>query len=334
MKVEYIYRPPSDMVSIEKCFNNIISAISHNNVTVRKSFVKTFRCLPITILYNIIRYAFKSRSNTIFHITGDVQYVACLMRSRNTVLTVHDCVVLHDNTANKLYKWLVYYLWYYLPLKRLKYVCCISEETKRDLISFFPWVESKIRIIPSPVSTQFKFSPKEFNEQSPQILHVGTRANKNLLRVISALKGINCHLRIIGKLGQQELDLLSASKTNYSNDFNISDEALILEYEQSDIVSFPSLFEGFGLPIVEAQIVGRPVITSDMEPMKTVGQGAVLVNPFSIDSIRHGFLSIINSKQLREECISEGLVNSKNYTSDKVADMYYALYKTMNTNKK
>ena len=326
MDIEYIYRAPSDMVSIEKCFNSIICSISQKDIKVRKSFVKTFKFLPLTIIYNIIRYAFKSRTKRIFHITGDVQYVACLMKKNNTVLTIHDCVVLHDASANKLYRLLVYYLWYYLPLKRLKYICCISEETKRDLISFFPWVESKLSVIPSPVSTQFHYCPKEFNVDCPQILHVGTRDNKNLLRVIQALSGIKCHLRIIGKLNDIQMDLLKKESTNYSSDFNISEEDIIREYNDADIVSFPSLFEGFGLPIIEAQIVGRPIITSNIEPMKTVGKGAVLVNPLSVESIRQGFQCVIDSKEIREKCVSDGLNNCKNYTADKVSDMYYSLY--------
>lgn len=329
MKVEYIYRPPSDMVSIEKCFNNIISCVANYEIVTNKSYVKRFRFFPFTILFNIIRYAIKSRSKKIFHITGDVQYVGCLMNRNNTVMTIHDCVLLHSQSIGKLYKKIIYWFWYYFPLRNLKYICCISEETKKDLISFFPWAESKISIIPSPVSNSFHYVSKEFNEINPIILHVGTRENKNLIRVIQALNGLKCHLRIIGKLGQQELELLNALHLDYSNDYNISEESLIQEYERADIVSFPSIFEGFGLPIVEAQMVGRPVLTSNIEPMKTIGKGSLFVDPYSIESIHDGFATLLNSKEVRDKCIHDGLMNCQKYTADKVAGMYYALYKTI-----
>ena len=327
MKVEFIYRPVSEMVSIEKCFNSVIHNISkENDVQASKSFVKRLPFWPLTVIYNIIRFAVRSYSNKIFHITGDIQYVGCLMNPNNTVMTIHDCVVLRNDSAGLLYKKIVYYLWYYLPLKRLKYICCISEETKKDLIHFFPWVNNLI-IVPSPVSDDFKYNEHIFNKDCPVILHVGTRENKNLIRVIQALSGIKCRLRIIGRLSDEQLTALIENKIDYSNDFNITDEQLVKEYNDSDIVSFPSLFEGFGLPIVEAQIVGRPVVTSNIEPMRSIGQGAILVDPMSTDSIREGFYKVIEKKEIREKCISDGLKNSQKYTGEKIASMYFDLYK-------
>lgn len=330
MKVEFIYRPVSEMVSIEKCFNSVIHNISkENDVQASKSFVKRLPFWPLTVIYNIIRFAVRSYSNKIFHITGDIQYVGCLMNPNNTVMTIHDCVVLRNDSAGLLYKKIVYYLWYYFPLKRLKYICCISEETKKDLIHFFPWVEKNLTVVPSPVSDEFQYSEHRFNEACPVVLHVGTRENKNLIRVIQALAGIKCHLRIIGKLSNNQLAALEENHVDYSNDFNVSDEQLVKEYQNSDIVSFPSLFEGFGLPIVEAQIVGRPVVTSNIEPMRSIGKGAILVNPKSTDAIRKGFIKVIEKNDIREKCVSDGLMNSQKYTGAEVASMYYTLYKKM-----
>lgn len=330
MKVEYIYRPPSAMVSIEKGFDSVIRCITkHEDIIPSKSFVKPFAFWPFTIIYNMVRYGLRSRCHRIFHITGDIQYVGCFMNSKRTIMTVHDCVVLHNEAASWFYKNLVYYLWYYLPLKHLKYICCISEETRKDLVTFFPWVEHKLTVVPSPVSDKFYNSPKQYNIKCPRILHVGTRDNKNLPRVIQALEGLNCHLRIIGKLTEENVALLKSIAVDYSNDYNITDEQIVQEYIDADMISFPSLFEGFGMPIVEAQLVGRPVVTSDKEPMKTVGKGAMLVNPESVESIREGFCRIMNSKEIWEQCVSEGLNNCQQYTAEKVADKYYELYHQM-----
>lgn len=330
MEIEYIYRPPSEMVSIEKCFDAIIGSMSRQKeVKISKSYVKSLWIWPFTLAYNIIQYAFKSRRHRVFHITGDVQYLGCLMNPKNTIMTIHDCVSLHNASASFLYRRLVYYLWYYFPLKHLKYICCISRETYRDVLSFFPWAEPKLIIIPSPVSDQFNYKERSFNETCPRILHIGTRENKNLMRVIYALKGVKCHLRIIGKLTEEIFSIMKSIGIEYSNDYNISEEQIVQEYVDSDIVSFPSLFEGFGLPIVEAQAVGRPVVTSNIEPMRTIGRGAVFVDPYSIESIRDGFLSVITNKDIREKCVSDGLRNCKNYSSEKVSEMYFLQYNKM-----
>ncbi|MCQ4917069.1 glycosyltransferase family 1 protein, partial [Bacteroides nordii] len=72
-----------------------------------------------------------------------------------------------------------------------------------DLIFFFPWAADKLVVVPSPVGEEFQFTPKSFKGSWPQILHVGTRSNKNLECVIEALDGINCKLDIIGNLTEE-----------------------------------------------------------------------------------------------------------------------------------
>lgn len=331
MKVEYIYRSPSDAVSIEKCFDSIINNISEREgYIISKSFLKKFKFWPVGLLYNIIRYSLKSRQKKIFHITGDIQYVACLMNSDNTILTIHDLVGLHNPEMSKCFRIILYYLWYYFPLKRLKYICCISEFTKRDLIEHFPFAKDKITVIPSPVSDIFGHFPKDFNAIRPRILHVGTRSNKNLERVIQALNGIPCCLSIVGVLSEKQKELLIVNNIDAKVSSNLSDEEMIKEYQSADIISFPSLFEGFGLPVIEGQVVGRPVLTSILEPMRTVaGPNSILVDPESVDSIRNGFLTIINDKEKRDLCVESGLVNAKKFTTNFVVDEYCKIYNKM-----
>lgn len=331
MQISYIFRAQGTQRSIERVFEPIIQEMILAGHRVDVQYAMWGSGLFSTLWKNI-RYFSKLSKRTLCHITGDVQYVACLMDPDNTILTIHDLVPLHNKNVPWYSKWLCYWLWYYIPLKRLKLVTCISEATRQDLISFFPWAEDKIEVIQNPVSPDFQYVPKVFNEECPRILHIGTNSNKNLVSVIEAIKGEKCHLRIIGKIPEKELELLNRYNISYSNEAFVSDNQIIQEYIDCDIVSFPSLFEGFGMPIIEGQAVGRVVVTSDIAPMNSVaGKGAVLIDPHSIASLKSGILRAINDASYRENVIQEGLQNAKKYTvssiSSRYLDMYNHLYK-------
>ena len=114
-----------------------------------------------------------------------------------------------------------------------------------------------------------------------------------------------------------------------TNKIEISEEELISEYSNSNILCFTSLYEGFGLPILEAQAQNCCVITSNLSPMNQVaGEGAALfVNPFSISEIREAFLQLMNNENLRKQLIFRGKKNIENYKLDIIVQKYKNLYK-------
>ena len=108
---------------------------------------------------------------------------------------------------------------------------------------------------------------------------------------------------------------------------DLNENQLIQEYQEADIINFPSLFEGFGMPIIEGQTVGRVVVTSNLSPMKEVaGNGAFLVNPLSVDEIRKAYSKIIASEDLRDLLIRRGVENSSYYAASKIAREYMQIY--------
>lgn len=105
----------------------------------------------------------------------------------------------------------------------------------------------------------------------------------------------------------------------------MTDEEILHEYEQCDIVNFPSFYEGFGMPIIEGQAVGRVVVTSDLSPMKEIAGGAaVLVNPAEPSSILSGYREAIAHQPV---FVKAGLENVKRFRIEKITEEYYSIYK-------
>lgn len=322
MKVTYFY--PARSTSIKRVFQAF-----NRNVNDRDELDEPCEeVTPMGIFRNLLfTFRNRNRGGGINHVAGGIHYCCLALPAKNTILTIHDTVSLNYYKQNKIKYLFIYFFWYYLPLKHIKYITSISPKTKEELGMLFPWCKSKIVFIPNALSPGFIFSPATKFSEIPRILHIGTRENKNLKRVIKALDGLPCHLRIIGKINKEIKSLLLEHKVEYSNNFNLTDQEILLEYKKCDIVSFPSLYEGFGMPIIEGQAIGRPVITSNLSPMKEIaGGGACLVNPCSVESIKNGFLKIISDETYRKDIINCGLDNVRHYNKDSVSSQYISLY--------
>ena len=324
MEILYIERNHKAGFSIAKVFAPIIASFENSNIIE----VPSNQAGVLDIFKNLL-YVFKHRScNGINHVTGDVHYVIFSLIGLKTVLTIHDTV--NYDQFRGIKRIVAKYLWYVLPVLFARKVVCISNTTRDRVISCTRCNKSKISVIYNPIGKEFKFNKYTFHKEHPVILHIGTRKNKNLLRVIEALKQINCILRIIGELSNEQLSALSINKINYSNAYNLSDEQILHEYENCDIVSFPSLYEGFGMPIIEANKVGRPVLTSYIEPMiEVAADSALFVNPYDVNSIRSGFTKIICDDSFRESLIVKGIRNANRFSLDKIVYQYNKIYESL-----
>ena len=292
-----------------------------SHISFRKKYVRYYRAMPWNVIYNMFQcLGWRTKIN---HITGQIHYCALLLPSKRTIVTVHDVGM----SRNGIKKALLKLFWFYLPLSHVRYITCISYTTRRELLALYPSLEDKIRVIYNPVNIRFQYIQKEFDRHLPVVLHIGTRPNKNLERVIQALRGIHCQLRIIGKLTQLQMKLLHDCSITYSNAFKLTDAEIVEEYKNCDIVSFPSLYEGFGMPIIEGQATGRVVLTSNIDPMKEIANdSALLVDPFDVESIHGGFYQLIENEELRKSLISRGLHNVARFQPSVIAEKYLQLY--------
>lgn len=307
--------------SIERVFDVLEPYFADLNVS--RFAVPKFTSGFGAVFKNILSCA--NLNGRLYHITGDIHYVSLGLKKNCTILTIHDCVFMHKYTGlkRKLFQW----LFLKIPVARCAVITTISEFTKSEIIKFTGCKPEKIIVIPDPVDERFKFSPKKFCQNSPTILFIGTSAHKNLDRVIEAVSGINCKLNIIGKITQVQEQRLRELGICFNSSKSLSDGEVVDEYNKCDILLFPSTFEGFGLPILEAQQTGRVVITSDIPPMNAVaGDGAFFVNPYSIESIRNGLLDVISDSLLRQTLIERGLNNLELYRPQYIAERYRAIY--------
>lgn len=328
MEILYIYRNPKMGFSIGKVFKPIEKEMTrYASVSYLNLPCSNYR--PIGLLRNIFKVIEHCKKNKydIIHITGAEHYLLPFLCRKNVVVTIHD-LGFYTNFRRNTFKSKWIFLSRVKTLKLATALTFISNKSYEETINTINIPFGKCHVIPNPVDDIFfeKYKRKE-QGNSITILQVGTKPNKNLERTIVALNGLNCHLRIVGPLNTKVESLLKNNNINYSNTFNISDEELLNEYRRCDIVSFPSLYEGFGMPIIEGQACGKIVVTSNLSPMKEIsGNGSILVNPNNIESIRSGFIKAL---ELPDAIRLKGYNNAQKYNVERISKMYFNLYKSL-----
>ncbi len=273
----------------------------------------------------IVQWAARLNAN-VYHVTGDIHFVVLGLPGRRTVLTIADCGTL--KRLRGLRRLVFLWFWFIIPMRRAGIVTTISNFTADEIRRLGLARGVDLRVVHIPIGDEFIYVPKDFNRSHPKILHVGTAPNKNLVRVIDALKGVSCELNIVGNLDASKIRRLENNGISYTAVSNISDQRLVQIYRECDMVVFASTYEGFGLPIVEAQATGRPIITSTAASMPEVaGNGACYVYPYDPNSIRQGILRVMHEREYRDQLISEGLKNVERFRIPVIAKQYQAVYR-------
>ena len=315
-------RPASGAFSIERVFADIRGASPpHVEIVERRNAHLSKGVIPR------LRDALAARRHVsaVNHVTGDVHYLTYFLPRDRTVLTVHDTIMIER--AGGLKRALLLLFWFWLPARRAGWMTAISSESKRRLLKLVAFDPDRIVVIPNPVSINFSTSPPPFREGPVRLLHIGTKSNKNLERVIPALEGLDVELTVIGQMTEAQTALLHRHDVAHRTRQGLDDVALRAEYARAEVIVFVSLEEGFGLPIIEAQASGRPVITAARAPMDEVaGNAALLVDPEDIEEIRAAVIQIIESSELRAELVAKGKKNVEQYSATTIARKYADLY--------
>jgi len=334
MKIVLFQRNSPNSFSIENITENIATYLKEKaNVSIHT--------LPFTnkgILNKIKNIVdSQSRQGDVNHITGDVHFISLALNRKKTILTIHDCEKLMGDDYGLIRKMIYKFFWFTLPKYKCKWITTISEESKKKLIQYAGISKKQIRVIhigidplfqPLKLTKNEKASFLENLQRKKTILHVSdAKSSKNVKSLIQALEGLDVRFIKVGALAPEDKLLLSQQGTDCLQFQNVSLEDLVKIYNAVDALAFPSLVEGFGLPVVEAQKCGCPVLTSNVSSLPEVaGQGALLINPYSVTDIREGIKRLLSDTVLRETLILKGFENTKKFNWRKIAFQYFELY--------
>lgn len=231
--------------------------------------------------------------------------------------------------------------------RRADCLVAVSETIRRDLMEYFPVKEKKVKVVYNAAGEHFK--PLHDREEaknrlsgygisSPYLLFVGSiEPVKNVAGLLRAYEKIHRdvphHLVIIGMPGWRHEAIQSFSSEMRLDDKvhwlgYVPSEELVFFYNMADIFIYPSFYEGFGIPILEAFQCGTPVITSKAPAMSEVaGDAACLIDPHEVESISGAMLELVRNQTLREDLSRKGLERARQFSWKKAAGEMLSLFK-------
>ena len=263
-----------------------------------------------------------------------------------TVLVVHDLVYLHY--PEFIQKKHLRYYQRQMPkfLQKADKIVAISEATKRDIILLCPEVEDKISVIYNGVRDIFypiddgtkKNIKQQFADGCPYFIYLGAiHPRKNVERIVKgyihfkAETQSNAKLLLCGRWAWDNEALVQLVKNNpFAEDIihhpHVDDQSLRHLLAASEALLYPSLYEGFGLPILEAYASGTRVVTSNISSMPEVaGEAAILINPNDEHQLADALKRIIFDEELKITYLNDGFEQVKKFNWDSTAEKLYAL---------
>lgn len=264
-----------------------------------------------------------------------------------SLLTVHDLSFVRvPETASPALK---AYLDVVVPrsVKRAEHILADSQATKDDLISLYGTHEEKITVLLSGVDPRFKPTQDasvrvKYNiPERPYIFSVGTvQPRKNYTRLIHALaalrsKGYDVGLVISGGKGWLDDPIYAAIQDAKMDDYVrfigfADDTDLPALYSEALITAVPSLYEGFGIPVLESMACGTAVVTSNLSSLPEVaGDATLLVEPTDLDAIIGALQRLIDDEALRNILRAKGLARAREFTWERSAAQLHAIYARM-----
>lgn len=255
-----------------------------------------------------------------------------IKKNINVIITIHDLIPflfpeLCKGDKKKYFDSLVE------KIKRVNIIITVSEYSKRDIIKYLKVDPQKIRIVSPGIElkdyervkdNEIKKVKEKYNLPKKFILFLGAlEPKKNIVNIIKGFERANLKnikLVIAGGKGWKYEEIFETYKNSpYKKNIQmldyIAEEDKIALYKGAELFIFPSLYEGFGMPVLEAMASGIPVITSNISSLPEVaGEAAILVNPYDIVEIAKAIENVIKNDKLKKEMIEKGLKQARKFT--------------------
>ena len=276
-------------------------------------------------------------------------YVLPLLTPCKSVVTIHDCIHLRfpQYLPNRLgYAYARASLW--VATHRSNRVLTVSEASKRDILRYFHVPPSKIDVIYNAIDEQFGETPSDeevarvrerYQLHDPFVLYAGNiKPHKNLERLIEAFhmlrkeRADNVRLLIIGDEISKYATLRRAVHKyklhKHVRFFGfVPDKTLAVLYRLARVFVFPSLYEGFGLPPLEAMASGTPVITSNVSSLpEVVGDAAILIDPYRSEDIAEAMRRVLDDPSLRDDLRRRGYARAREFSWERSVKRIREIY--------
>lgn len=319
----YFRNPGGGNYSIEKVFSIISQALT-SQILVRRFF--TQRPVDLPAIYRVSRL-----QGDIHHITGAVNYLALGLPRNSTIITIHDIGHLTE-TLSGWRKAFYKNIFWKLPLHRVSYVTAISNFTRNAIVENLQIESTKIQVIYNPVDPLFRFT-YPLRNSCPVIMQIGVGKNKNIDTLIKAVDGLDVKLLLVRRPEDELVRKLNGHRINFEFRYNLSDQELAQAYCDSNILYFGSTYEGFGLPVIEAQAVGRPVIISNIESLIEISNDSSIITELNnVEHVRNAIVNLLFNSDLYNRYMELGRQNARRFSPEVIANQYYALYQNVMDN--
>ncbi len=343
MKTDEIFGMSKYQSEIHSRLDNIkLNRIEYPDVSKVSGINKIVECFvyPLIVKKRVIK-------NNIKHITRqDLAFLLELTDLKKTIVTCHDIIpIAYYNTRNPLWKLNA------KGLRKAEKIITISEFSKQDISKYIKYPEEKIEIIPPAVDHRLYYQNRSraalekygIGETEKVIMYVGAEEpRKNLQFLInsfSKLKNRISQVKLLkvgtpNYIGVREKLLKQIEYLNLQKDIiftgYVSERELAELYNAVDLFVFPSLYEGFGMPPLEAMACGTPVITSNSSSLpEVVGDAAIQADPYDVNKFAEEIYDLLTDDGLREEIIGKGLKRSKKFSWDNSAEKTLKVYKEL-----
>jgi glycosyltransferase involved in cell wall biosynthesis len=330
--------PLSDVPTLTTCRRPNLNTPSHPHLDIRyfpRPDIPRLRRIGFWVGRQYLRSVVNSQTFDLFHPTYySLIHNPIARYPFPLVLTVHDFVhektePNHPHVAAK-----------HRAIAAAQAILCVSENTKQDLLSYYPLLENKITVTPlaSEIDISLAFGTEPV-PSAPYCLFVGSRTTyKNfngLLAAFSKVVSVNAELRlcVVGADFnlQEQAKIAEMGLTDRIHSFGqVSDRHLAKLYRCSLALVYPSFYEGFGIPPLEAMACGTAVIASNTSSLpEVVGDAGILIDPHSSLDLAEALLHLLDSSLERDRLIAKGSQRTQQFSWDKTAAQTFDVYRSL-----